>query len=104
MLSPSGFSGLGYRVMCEAEYSEAALGRWMPGPLVKGDKEEEAAKWLWPTRAAAELWLEHVQCHGEIGRIVKVPTVSSLEYYPRYYHGWFGIAIHVPISDLGPAI
>ncbi len=93
----------GYRVMSPDEYRRAAKGDWNDSDLVAGDSTEMGRKWAWKDRSAAESWRDFCRRHGEDCEVYEVDIKETLDNYDSFDHSPQGIAIHIPIEDLGPA-
>jgi hypothetical protein len=90
--------------MCPQEVEGASRGEWVDGPFVVGDRNESGKKWLWTSPGDAKSWAEFLRSNGETGNVIAdVATLKPLAEYPSFEHPPQGPAVHVPISDLGPA-
>jgi hypothetical protein len=92
-----------YRVMSKEEYKDAKQGQWADGPLVQGDPAEMGSKWLWKTKTAARSWYQKIIAMEPDILIARVPTTQEISTYVSRTHVPEGIAVHVPIPDLGRA-
>jgi Pretoxin HINT domain len=96
---------IGYRVVDQKELPGALLGIWTDSILIAGQPEELGSKWTWVKESSARLWYSFLVSHGERGlSVTLVPTKNDISTYPQFPHPPQGMAAHVPITDMGPAV